>query len=123
LLPHKVLKEILIFFLPFTFSVDKLNGMSSCYSCKKEIDSSMTIGQSTVCPHCGKPLKTCLNCRFYDVNAYHQCKESVEELIRDKDRANFCPQFMINRNIPGVVAGNKNKEEAIKRLKALFNED
>ncbi len=83
----------------------------------------MTIGHSTLCPHCGKPLKTCLNCRFYDESAYHQCRESVEELVKDKDRANFCPNFMINKDSAGFGAGNKNKEEAIKRLKALFNDD
>ncbi len=83
----------------------------------------MIIGHSTACPHCGRPLKTCLNCRFYDESAYHQCKESAQELIRDKDRANFCPDFMINTNPPGISPGNRGKEEAIRRLKALFNED
>ena len=83
----------------------------------------MTIGYGTVCPHCGKPLKTCNNCRFYDESAYHQCKESVDELITDKDRANFCPNFMINQISSNSNAGNRNKEEAIKRLKALFNDD
>ncbi len=82
----------------------------------------MTIGHATVCPVCGQSLKSCVNCRFYDEGAYHQCRESVEEAVLDKKRANFCTSFMINRMEPGKTVKNS-KEDAMKKLKALFGEE
>ncbi len=96
--------------------------MSICVHCNSEISPSMTIGHATVCPSCGQPLKSCINCRFYDEGAYHQCRESVEEAVPDKKRANFCTAFMINTKSPSD-APRSQKEEAMKRLKALFGEE
>ena len=97
--------------------------MSSCFFCKGEISPNMTIGHETVCSHCGRHLKACVNCRFYDESAYHECREAVEEHILDKRNANFCPNFMISQNGSQNKKASTNKEETIKRLKALFNEE
>ena len=96
--------------------------MSICVHCNTEIHSSMTIGHATVCPSCGESLKSCVNCRFYDEGAYHQCREAVEEEVIDKRRANFCPSFMINQKERGSSV-QSSREDALKKLKALFGEE
>jgi len=57
-----------------------------------------TIGQEKIgfrdeCPHCGHDLHICLHCFFYDPTAYRQCRETVPEAVKDKERANFCEYF------------------------------
>ncbi len=91
--------------------------------CNSEVSPSMTIGYATLCPSCAAPLKSCFNCRFYDENAYHQCREGVEEAVPDKKRANFCLSFMINERTGTSAARPSGKEEALKRLKSLFNDE
>jgi len=94
--------------------------MRSCYFCQEEIAPDVTIGYATLCPHCGKPLKICFNCRFYDPNAYHQCKESVEEQVLQKDRANFCELFVMSNQSSSDEQLRK-KEEARKKFLSLFD--
>ncbi|PIT98871.1 MAG: hypothetical protein COT74_14005 [Bdellovibrionales bacterium CG10_big_fil_rev_8_21_14_0_10_45_34] len=51
------------------------------------------VGRSEDCPKCGADLRVCLNCSLYDPNSYHECRESSAELVKEKDRANFCDHF------------------------------
>jgi len=48
------------------------------------------------CDSCGADLRSCKNCRFYSPGAVHDCAERSEELVKDKERANFCDQFQLN---------------------------
>ena len=64
-----------------------------CWKCPRPIDSSLDIFRASVCPECGADLHCCLNCRFYEPGAHYDCHESVDELVKDKERANFCDCF------------------------------
>lgn len=81
----------------------------------------MIIGHATVCPSCGRPLKVCLNCRYYDPNAYHECLEDIEEPVFDKDLANFCDFFVMKETSENGHASTK--EEARSRFFSLFTDE
>lgn len=65
-------------------------------------------------------MHTCDNCRFYELGAYHDCKEAVEEAVEDKDKANFCDQFALAEGT-GRGTRDAKKDEARTRAEALFN--
>jgi len=67
--------------------------MRLCFHCRTEILLTGRIGRRELCPHCGRDLHACRNCRFYDPRAYNSCRESQAERVLDKDRGNFCDYF------------------------------
>jgi len=69
--------------------------MSNCYACGASLDELGRVYRSTLCPSCGKEVHACLNCRFYEPGAHWDCRETISEPVRDKDRANFCDFFML----------------------------
>ncbi len=48
-----------------------------------------------MCESCGSDAKVCLNCDFYDEGAQWQCRETISEPVREKNRANFCDFFRL----------------------------
>ena len=89
-----------------------------CYFCGAEIELADKVYRKDTCPNCGRDLHSCVQCRFYDPSAPHQCKEPVAEPVRDKEKANLCTYF--------EFAGRKDssfqseKELAKKKLEELF---
>ena len=64
-----------------------------CHRCGSEIKTDRKIGRQETCGQCGSFLHCCLNCRFYEPGAYHQCRETQSEWVQDKAGANFCEYF------------------------------
>ncbi len=88
-----------------------------CAFCKNDLSLEGAVSRTDTCPHCGRYLRCCKQCRFYDPRAYNECKEVMAERIVDKERSNFCDFF--------VFRGQENQhekqvEEAKRRLEALF---
>jgi hypothetical protein len=52
------------------------------------------IGRREECPHCRADVHVCKNCNFYDPKAYNECRETSADVVREKDRANFCDYFV-----------------------------
>ncbi len=69
--------------------------MIRCSFCNKEIEITGTATRSDTCPHCGRDLRCCVQCKFYDPGSYNECKEVSAERVMDKERANFCDYFII----------------------------
>lgn len=78
----------------------------------------MTVGTSTLCPTCNKPLHSCFNCRFYSPGAYNDCLEEVDEFIEEKKEANFCDFFMLGDDDQEEM---RKHAEAKRRAEAFFN--
>jgi len=79
--------------------------------------------RQSVCPSCGKDLRVCLNCRFYDPGAHWQCRETIPEPVRDKDRANFCDYFSLSKTTSGgATDGGGKAEDARKNFQNLFGD-
>jgi hypothetical protein len=87
-----------------------------CSFCHREFIAAK-IHIRDECPSCGRDLHICLNCAFYDANAYRQCRESIREPVHDKDRANYCDFF---RGSEGEKAAEDSESQARKKLNGLF---
>jgi hypothetical protein len=93
--------------------------MRSCHSCKKELSLGREIGRRDECPFCGADLHCCLNCKFYDPHAPKQCREPQAELVRVKDKANFCDFFVFAEGRAGADSG-AGADKTRKALDDLF---
>jgi hypothetical protein len=93
--------------------------MKICHACKKALDLGREIGRRDECPHCSADLHCCLNCRFYDCSAPKQCREPQAELVREKDKANFCGFFVFAEAAEKPSAGGQ-ADSARRALDDLF---
>lgn len=103
-------------------------GMSACHSCAADLSTVGRIYRNTTCPNCGAEVKVCLNCEFYTPGAHWECRESIPEEVRDKDRANFCDYFRLSATPkPNVLdAGGKRqakKDSARSSFDQLFGNE
>ena len=88
----------------------------NCAFCQHEI-SETKIHIRDDCPACGRDLHICLNCEFYDRNAYRQCRETIREPVGDKGKANFCDFF---RAAPAGFTQGGGEAVTLDKLKDLF---
>jgi len=98
--------------------------MHACHFCSAPVENPREVFRSSTCSACGKDLKICLNCRFYSRGAHWDCTESIDEPVREKDRANFCTFFSFRDTAPGT--GKKSGSEpgkAKRKLDQLFGND
>ena len=93
--------------------------MKACYACKKGLSVGREIGRKDECPHCHADLHCCRNCRFYDPSASRQCREPLAELVREKEKANFCDYFAF-ADRPAQGAEATGPEGTRKALDDLF---
>ncbi|MGZ3691505.1 MAG: hypothetical protein ACXVAX_08375 [Pseudobdellovibrio sp.] len=42
---------------------------------------------------CRSDLHVCKNCEFYDPKSYNECREPSADVVREKERANYCDFF------------------------------
>lgn len=88
-----------------------------CHSCQTENLIEMPISRRAECFKCHTDLKCCLNCKFYDSNSHWECRESVSERVKDKDRANYCDFF-----VPSEQKGQhkQDQNDLLSAAEALF---
>ena len=90
-----------------------------CAFCNNDIKIKGKISRQDTCPHCHHDLRCCKQCKFYDPNAYNECKEVSAERIIDKERSNFCDFFVPIGSKEGGGSYNRTKV-AKEALEALF---
>ena len=66
-----------------------------------------------------KEKHICLNCRFYLKGAHYDCRENIDELVKDKDRPNFCEYFSLDEQ--ALAKNTANKAEKTKTAEDAFN--
>jgi len=76
--------------------------MKVCHACTKELALGREIGRRDECPYCHADLACCLNCKFHDRSAPKQCREPIAELVREKDKANYCDFFQFKETTAGA---------------------
>jgi len=89
-----------------------------CYSCQFEITLDGKPKRGEACPKCAAYLHCCRNCRFYDVNAHHECREPQADFVQNKEMGNFCDYFEPAKTAP--VKTSNRAAEARKKLEGLF---
>jgi len=90
----------------------------TCYKCGKELPGKTRPGRQDTCPECGSYLHCCLNCRFYDQKAHHECREPQAEWVKDKEMGNFCDYFEAGQG--GQRSSSSAADEARNKLDQLF---
>ena len=93
--------------------------MKICHACKKEIEPCRAVGRRDVCKECRADLACCRNCTFYERTASRQCREPMAELVKDKDRANFCDYFSFTEATANDLPGS-DSDKARQALDGLF---
>lgn len=93
--------------------------MTYCFQCGKAVETGKYFSRTSLCPHCGRDLHACLNCRFYSGSAHNKCREPGAEFQRVRDKANFCDYFAF-RDGPAEAASPGAGEDARKRFEDLF---
>src|SRR5689334_15634548 len=83
-----------------------------CFHCKKENTVTGKVSRMDSCSSCHSDLHVCLNCSFYDPFAHKQCREPATEVVRDKEKANFCEYFTPNQKtaIDGQITKSKSDD-------------
>lgn len=90
-----------------------------CHACGNTVRVEDKVFRSDTCPGCGRPLRCCKNCLFFDPTANNQCRESQAELVGDKEAANFCDYFRPREN-GGEARGGSRSAQARKKIDDLF---
>jgi hypothetical protein len=93
-----------------------LNTLLYCHACGGEIELIDKVKRADTCEHCGVDLHCCKNCKFFDPMAHNMCRESTAHYEPQKEKANFCTDF-VPREGKNEVA---DKSAALSKLDALF---
>jgi len=91
--------------------------MRKCSHCEKTLTLDRKITRRETCPSCGWDLHVCLNCRFFDLGVYNQCREPQAERVLDKERSNFCDYFVYREE---STTGAHTGGAARKKIEDLF---
>jgi len=88
-----------------------------CFGCQTKVPFEGVLGRRSECPKCRADLHVCKNCQHHDPKAYNECLEPSADVVKEKDRANFCDHFT-----PGNKAGGSgpSKDDLKKAAEALF---
>lgn len=88
-----------------------------CHACGEALSFPDFPSRRDECPKCGADVHACRNCRHYDRLAYNECREPQAEVVREKDRANFCDHYS-----PGAGTGiaRDPKLDLLAAAEALF---
>ena len=90
-----------------------------CWKCGTEIKIEM-VSRSTECPECKADLHCCKECKFYSPGSHYDCKETVDEIITDKEKSNFCDFFHVNGKLTVGLKNNDKAAAARDAFNALF---
>ena len=92
-----------------------------CWKCRKEISIEKPV-RGDECPFCHADLHVCKACEFYESGAHNDCRESSADMVSDKERANFCDYFRVNKKISsgGDSTGKSKADAARDTFNALF---
>lgn len=89
----------------------------TCFRCKTQTKVEGTrVSLRETCSKCLGDLHCCRHCKFYDRNAYNECKEPQAERTLDKEKANRCDYF---KPAEGGITQDKS-QDVKKKLDDLF---
>lgn len=89
-----------------------------CKKCGKPFPEGLITRLST-CGYCGRDLHSCVNCKFYSPGSHYDCHETIDELVEDKEKANFCDYFSV-AEISGGAGTDDKASKARDAFAALF---
>jgi len=92
-----------------------------CWYCGVPITNEEPLGRSLRCHDCGKDLKACKNCRFFLPGSRGDCSETNAESQADKERANFCDWFSLDKKFRNKSEGQPKNHDKAAKARADFD--
>lgn len=88
-----------------------------CFHCKKTNElSDGPVGRREECQFCRSDIHVCKNCQMYNSKSYNECNEPSADVVKEKERANFCDYF--SPQAEGSAINQKDK--LLSAAEALF---
>lgn len=97
-----------------------MNETLVCWKCGAPLtEIPLPFGRTAECPRCRVELHVCRMCEFFDPTVAQSCREPVADVVKEKERANFCDYF---RPAPDAYQPSNDAEASAARaqLEALF---
>jgi hypothetical protein len=97
--------------------------MKKCHVCQTPWESSpgSQPGRNETCSQCGADLHCCLNCKLYDPSASNQCTSRTTELVKDKEKRNYCDEFeFVQKGPGGGLSGKVAPDDMENKWKNMF---
>ncbi|MCA9412788.1 MAG: hypothetical protein KC931_00795 [Candidatus Omnitrophica bacterium] len=91
----------------------------NCWKCGAAWSGESQPGRADECAKCQMDLRSCMNCVHHDVRYHNECRIPETEIVRDRERANFCEQFALKGLAEGASPDDP-VDKARKRLDKLF---
>lgn len=92
-----------------------------CYYCGEAFPAGQKIVFSDTCPVCGKDLHVCAMCSFHLLGAHWDCRETIDALVADKEKRNYCEWFSSDPRFGQKSAGRIEVRSKAKSAKSAFN--
>ena len=97
--------------------------MNVCAKCKHILSTEGKVSRTSICPHCGSYLHSCVNCKFYSPGSHNDCREPQADYVSDKRSSNFCDYFLFREtNAPQDSSEGKYKKNAREQFNKLFGD-
>src|SRR4051812_40897916 len=74
----------------------------NCFNCGNKLVFSHQPGRRDECSKCHGDVHVCKNCVHYDRAAYNECREPQADVVKEKDRSNFCDYFTPGGQGPAI---------------------
>lgn len=88
----------------------------SCFECNTKLEFVDNVSFRGECDNCGADAHCCRNCEFYDESSYNSCRETSADVVKEKDRNNYCDFFQAS----GRTGGKSDKDNLMAAAEALF---
>jgi hypothetical protein len=88
-----------------------------CFSCGEENSIPGNVGLRAECHKCSSDLHVCKCCIHWDPKVYNECKEPQADIVKDRERANFCDHY--NPTCQAGITGPA-KSDLLAAAEALF---
>ncbi len=92
-----------------------------CWNCSKPTGITTRVVRSDHCKHCLADLRCCRGCFHFDPTRRYQCRENVDELVKIKEKSNFCDYYQ-TRAVIKVAGGVKTQISEKDNLKKNFDD-
>lgn len=95
-----------------------------CWKCGKTTIITHLVSRADECDSCGADIRCCKNCTYYEPGSHYDCHETIDELVKDKESANFCGFFKLAPTISKDSFSKKPKpsRDAKNAFNSLFGD-
>jgi hypothetical protein len=92
--------------------------MPDCRFCGTAVEIRGRALVKDLCPSCRRDLHCCRQCRFHHPPSHNQCREPKAEMVRDREKRNYCDYFEFGA--PPETDRSRERTQARKALDDLF---